>query len=135
MAEELKEMSDAEMYEDTLGVLEKEFESMHAESTEEAVDAPTQSESTTEEEPTEQKASDTPTYEEAETAQQTSSNTEDDRHETSTEAVSESASNETRPELDEEDADVYGNLKPKAQERFEHWINRAKELESQNESR
>ena len=74
MAEELKEMSDAEMYEDTLGVLEKEFESMHAESTEEAVDAPTQSESTTEEEPTEQKASDTPTYEEAETAQQKSSN-------------------------------------------------------------
>ena len=134
MAEELKEMSDAEMYEDTLGVLEKEFESMHAESTEEAVDAPTQSESTTEEEPTEQKASDTPTYEEAETAQQTSSNTEDDRHETSTEAVSESASNETRPELDEEDADVYGNLKPKAQERFEHWINRAKELETENEN-
>ena len=134
MAEELKEMSDAEMYEDTLGVLEKEFESMHAESTEEAVDAPTQSESTTEEEPTEQKASDTPTYEEAETAQQTSSNTEDDRHETSTEAVAESASNETRPELDEEDADVYGNLKPKAQERFEHWINRAKELETENEN-
>ena len=31
------------------------------------------------------------------------------------------------------DEEVYGNLKPKAQERFEHWINRAKELEGENE--
>ena len=33
----------------------------------------------------------------------------------------------------QEDAEVYGNLKPKAQERFEHWINRAKELEATND--
>ena len=127
MAEEQKEMTSDELYDDTLGVLEKEYENMLEESNEEVVNAADSAES-----PEEQTTA-TPTYQEAETAQQKSSDTEDDRPETPTETVSESKTVETRQDLEEEDADVYGNLKPKAQERFEHWINKAKELETQNQ--
>ena len=130
MAEEQKEMNDTEMYEDTLGVLEKEYESMQEESTEEIVNA---ADSTESDEPVEQQVTETPTYKEAETAQQESSDTEDDRQEASTETLSTSKTDEARPDLDPEDADLYGNLKPKAQARFEHWINKAKDLESQNQ--
>jgi hypothetical protein len=127
MAEAQQEMTSAELYDDTLSVLEKEFENIQEESAEEVVNAADSSESN------EQPVTETPTYQEAEAAQQEPGNTEDDRSEASTETLSESPANETRPELDKEDADLYGNLKPKAQERFEHWINRAKELESQNQ--
>ena len=72
-----------------------------------------------------------PTYKEAEAAQEESSGSEISA-ETSTETVSSSETSEARTDLSEEDADVYGNLKPKAQERFEHWINHAKELEATN---
>ena len=126
MAEEQKEMTNAEMYEDTLEVLEKEYESMQDESTEEVVNAADSAVST------EEQTTETPTYKEAETAQQESSHSENDRQETPTETLSTSEADEARPDLDEEDADVYGNLKPKAQERFEHWISKAKDLESQN---
>jgi hypothetical protein len=125
MAEDQKEMTNAEMYDDTLDVLEKEYESMHDDSTEEVVHAA--------DERIEPQATETPTYEEAETAQQESSDTEDDRQAAPTETLSTGETNEARPDLDPEDADLYGNLKPKAQERFEHWINRAKDLESQNQ--
>jgi hypothetical protein len=127
MAEEKQEMTTAELYDDTLEVLEKEYENILGESNEEVVNAADSAEST------EEQTSETPTYEEAETAQQESSDTEDDRSTAPTETIPESKADETRPELDEEDADVYGNLKPKAQERFEHWINKAKELETQNQ--
>jgi len=127
MAEEQKEMTSDELYDDTLGVLEKEYENILEESNEEVVNAADSAESTGEQ------TTETPTYQEAETAQQKPSNTEDDRPETPTETVSESKTAETRQDLEEEDADVYGNLKPKAQERFEHWISKAKELESQNQ--
>ena len=127
MAEEQKEMTNAEMYDDTLEVLEKEYESMQEESTEEVVNAADSTESN------EQQVAETPTYKEAEAAQQEPSDTEDDRQETPTETLSTSKADETRTDLDPEDADLYGNLKPKAQERFEHWINKAKDLESQNQ--
>jgi len=127
MAEEKQEMTTAELYDDTLEVLEKEYENILGESNEEVVNAADSAEST------EEQTSETPTYEEAETAQQESSDTENDRSTAPTETIPESKADETRPELDEDDADVYGNLKPKAQERFEHWINRAKELETQNQ--
>ena len=35
-----------------------------------------------------------------------------------------------KSELSEEDNEFIGNLKPKAQERFKHWIDRANEAES-----
>ena len=127
MAEDKQEMTSAELYDDTLEVLEKEYENILEEHPEEVVNAADSAEST------EEQATETPTYEEAETAQQESSNTEDDRSTAPTETVSESETNEARPDLDPEDADLYGNLKPKAQERFEHWINKAKDLESQNQ--
>ena len=74
-----------------------------------------------------------PTYQEAAAAQQESSGTEDVKSEASEETVPESKAGEERG-LDDIDAEVYGNLKPKAQERFEHWINKAKELETDNEN-
>ena len=74
-----------------------------------------------------------PTYKEAETAQQESISAKDGGSETPTEEIPTSEGSKTPADLSEEDADVYGNLKPKAQERFEHWINHAKELEATNQ--
>ena len=126
MAEENQEVEKVEPtsdYEDTLNVLEKEYANIHADEPEETLDASVDEGTTTK----------TPTYEEAEKEQQASSDTKDDRPETPTEAISSGERGETPTNLSEEDADVYGNLKPKAQERFEHWINHAKELEVTNQ--
>ncbi len=75
-----------------------------------------------------------PTYQEAEAEQEESSGGEISAKasEATEEAVQPSEERKARTDLTEEDAEVYGNLKPKAQDRFEHWINRAKEVEETN---
>ena len=124
MAEEQATVASEDLQAQTLEVMEKELESIHAQ--EEEVNVEVQPEAD------EETNVNAPTYQEAEAAQQAPVNTEDDRTETPTEAVSSSEGDQAQPELDI-DEEVYGNLKPKAQERFEHWINRAKELEGENE--
>ena len=126
MAEEQVEQNKEDLQIATLEVMEKELESIQAK--EEEVNVEVQSETDREIE------TNAPTYQEAETAQQASVDTKDDRQETPTEAVSSGEGDKAQPELDAEDAEVYGNLKPKAQERFEHWISKAKGLESENET-
>jgi len=137
MAEENKELSHEEVRNDMYSVMADTLQDMREseeETPEQVVSEPeetvnAESEST---EP-EKTDTDTPTYQEAENAQQDARSAEVVAEE-STEAVSDSTPHEARSRLDEEDAEVYGNLKPKAQERFEHWINRAKELEEENKS-
>ena len=124
MAEEQATLTNDDLHAQTLEVMEKELESIQAQ--EEEVNVEVQPEAD------EETKVNAPTYQEAEAAQQAPVNTEDDRTETPTEAVSSSEGDQAQPELDV-DEEVYGNLKPKAQERFEHWINRAKELEGENE--
>ena len=125
MAEDKVEESTAveepvDEYEDTLHVLEEALSDMRG--VEE-----------TNAEPSEETTASAPTYKEAEAEQQKSISAEDDQPEAPTEEISASSGSETPANLSEEDADVYGNLKPKAQERFEHWINHAKELEATNQ--
>lgn len=124
MAEEQATLTNDDLHAQTLEVMEKELESIHAQ--EEEVNVEVQPEAD------EETKVNAPTYQEAEAEQQASVDTEDDRTETPTEAVSSSEGDQAQSELDT-DEEVYGNLKPKAQERFEHWINRAKELETENE--
>ena len=124
MAEEQATVASEDLQAQTLEVMEKELESIHAQ--EEEVNVEVQPEAD------EETKVNAPTYQEAEAEQQASVDTEDDRTETPTEAVSSSEGDQAQSELDT-DEEVYGNLKPKAQERFEHWINRAKELETENE--
>tara|TARA_B100000029_G_scaffold220810_2_gene218505 strand:+ start:3282 stop:4373 length:1092 start_codon:yes stop_codon:yes gene_type:complete len=124
MAEEQATVASEDLQAQTLEVMEKELESIQAQ--EEEVNVEVQPEAD------EETKTNAPTYQEAEAAQQASVDTEDDRTETPTEAVSSGEGDQAQPELDI-DEEVYGNLKPKAQERFEHWINRAKELEIENE--
>ena len=124
MAEEQATVASEDLQAQTLEVMEKELESIQAQ--EEEVNVEVQPEAD------EETKVNAPTYQEAEAEQQASVDTEDDRTETPTEAVSSSEGDQAQPELDI-DEEVYGNLKPKAQERFEHWINRAKELEGENE--
>jgi len=127
MAEDKQEVEEStaveepvDEYEDTLHVLEDALSDMRGA-----------------EEPNVESSAETtanaPTYKEAEAEQQKSISAEDGQPATSTEEISTSAGSETPTDLSEEDADVYGNLKPKAQERFEHWINHAKELEATNQ--
>ena len=132
MAEPQAEMSTAELYDDTLSVLEKELESMD-ESTEEEEALDVKAESEPEPEPVEEPKADidTPTYKEAQAAQEDEGSRVVDPEEPA-EAVSTSEGDKEKLDLSEEDSEVYGNLKPKAQERFEHWINRSKELETEN---
>jgi len=130
MAEPQAAMSTAELFDDTLSVLEKELESI-SESTEEeeTLDVKAESEPEPIEEP--KTDTDTPTYQEAEAAQEDEGSRITDPEEP-TETVSTSEGDKEKLDLSEEDSEVYGNLKPKAQERFEHWINRSKELEVEN---
>tara|TARA_R100000656_G_scaffold55678_1_gene43704 strand:- start:687 stop:1781 length:1095 start_codon:yes stop_codon:yes gene_type:complete len=125
MAEEQETITSEDLQKETLEVMEKELESIQAQ--EEEVNVEVQPEAN------EETNAHAPTYQEAERAQQASVDTEDDRTEASTETVPRSEGDQTQPGLEADDVEVYGNLKPKAQERFEHWINRAKELEGQNE--
>jgi hypothetical protein len=126
MAEEQAELSTEDIHNETLEVMERELESIQSQ--EEEVNVEVQPEAD------EETNANAPTYKEAEAAQQASVDTEDDRAETSTETVPSGEGDQARPELEADDAEVYGNLKPKAQERFEHWINRAKELEGENDT-
>tara|TARA_R100001244_G_scaffold88220_1_gene67260 strand:+ start:35 stop:1135 length:1101 start_codon:yes stop_codon:yes gene_type:complete len=127
MAEDKQEVEESPVveehvdeYEDTLHILEDALSDMRGtEETNVRADEETTTKS--------------PTYKEAEAEQQKSISAEDGGPEASTEEVSTSKGSETPADLSEEDADVYGNLKPKAQERFEHWINHAKELEATNQ--
>ena len=132
MAEPTAAMSNAELYDDTLTVLEKELESMN-ESTEEEETLDVKAESEPEPEPVEEPKADTdtPTYKEAQAAQEDEGSRVVDTEEPA-EAVSASEGDKEKLDLSTEDSEVYGNLKPKAQERFEHWINRSKELEVEN---
>jgi len=122
--QETPEVEVVDEYEDTLHILEEALSDMRGvgDKTEET-NARADDETTT----------NAPTYKEAEAEQQKSVGTENDQSETSTAEVSTSSGSQTPTNLSEEDADVYGNLKPKAQERFEHWINQAKELHAVNE--
>jgi len=127
MAEDKQEVEESPVveesideYEDTLHILEDALSDMRS-SEGPNVDAD------------EEITTNAPTYKEAEAEQQKSISAEDGGSETSTEEISTSSGSETPADLSEEDADVYGNLKPKAQERFEHWINHAKELETTNQ--
>ena len=137
MAEENKELSHTEVRDDMYNVMSDTLKEMREAPEEEPVlDVHEPEElvnAATEDTEPEKTDTDTPTYKEAEDAQQDTRG-EDDTAEKQAEAVSDSTSPKEGPRLDEEDAEVYGNLKPKAQERFEHWINRAKELEVENQN-
>jgi len=140
MAEELELTPSQEQFNETYDVMKNTLEQIRAEEGEQpeapTIEATEESVEDEQPEPAADESTDvkTPTYEEAETAQQESIDAKADKPEASEEAVSESQDSEARPNLDEEDAEVYGNLKPKAKERFEHWINRAKELEDSNDN-
>jgi hypothetical protein len=131
MAEQIEAVTETNMYNDTLNVMQAELESINEDRPEEELDV--KAEPTPEPEPIREPESDidSPTYQEAEAAQE-DTRSRDVSPEESEEAVSASEGTKERTDLDPEDAEVYGNLKPKAQERFEHWINRAKELEAQS---
>ena len=140
MAEELEITPSQEQFNETYDVMKNTLEQIRAEEGTQP-EAPTieaTEESVEDEQP--KSAADestdvkTPTYEEAEAAQQASVDAKDVQPETPAEAISEGEDSEARSDLGEEDAEVYGNLKPKAKERFEHWINRAKELEDSNDN-
>ena len=134
MAEEQTEVTHQEQWDSTLNVMQDTLAELR-ENEPEVIEAQEESVNDEPEQSAEPKTdSDTPTYQEAEAAQEESSSGEvsAEASEATEEAVQPSEERQARPELDEEDAEVYGNLKPKAQERFEHWINRAKELEVEN---
>lgn len=126
MAEEQEVQSNEDLQNSTLEVMERELESIQAQ--EEEVNVEVQSKAD------EEINTHAPTYQEAEAEQQASIDTEDDRQEAPTETFSSGEGDKAQSELEAEDAEVYGNLKPKAQERFEHWISKAKGLESENET-
>jgi hypothetical protein len=140
MADELEITPSQEQFNETYDVMKNALDDIRAEEGEQpeapTIEATEESVEDEQSEPAADAASDvkTPTYKEAETAQQESIDAKADKSEASEEAVSESQDSEAQPDLDEEDAEVYGNLKPKAKERFEHWINRAKELEDSNDN-
>ena len=75
----------------------------------------------------------TPTYQEAEDAQQDARSGIDTAEESEEEFQASEGLQETS-DLDAEDAEVYESLKPKAQERFQHWIDRAKSVEAEYHS-
>jgi len=127
MAEDKQEVQEStaveepvDEYEDTLHILEEALSDMRGV---EETNAQSSEETT----------ANAPTYKEAEAEQQRSISAENDQQAAPAETIPTSSGSETPANLSEEDADVYGNLKPKAQERFEHWINHAKSLEAANE--
>ena len=71
-----------------------------------------------------------PTYQEAQDSQQESRN-EEFNTEATKEAVQTREAGEEGVALESEDSEVLDNLKPKAQERFKYWIDRAKNIENQ----
>ena len=128
MAEELDITPSQEQFNETYDVMKNALDEIRAEEGEQpeapTIEATEESVEDEQPEPAADATADvkTPTYKEAETAQQESIDAKADKSEASEEAVSESQDREAQPDLGEEDAEVYGNLKPKAKERFEHWI-------------
>ena len=115
MSEEHKDMSNEEMYQSTKDVLSEAMDNLEQE-----------------QEYSETKA---PTFEEAQVAQTEDIEAVKTEEEEKPEIVKEelpglSEELSVKSELSEEDNEFIGNLKPKAQERFKHWIDRANEAES-----
>ena len=121
-----------EVQQTTYDVMSEAFEELHkddpvveetpVEASEEVVDAEPQPEVTTE---SDVKA---PTYQEAQDAQQDAGSGDNIAEESEKELQAGERVQETKS-LASEDAEVYDHLKPKAQERFKHWIDKANSLE------
>ena len=121
-----------EVQQTTYDVMSEAFEELHkddpvveetpVEASEEVVDAEPQPEVTTE---SDVKA---PTYQEAQDAQQDAGSGDNIAEEPEKELQAGERVQETKG-LASEDAEVYDHLKPKAQERFKHWIDKANSLE------
>ena len=123
-----------EVQQTTYDVMSEAFEELHkddpvveetpVEASEEVVDAEPQPEVTTE---SDVKA---PTYQEAQDAQQDAGSGDNIAEEPEKELQAGERVQETKG-LASEDAEVYDHLKPKAQERFKHWIDKATSLEQE----
>ena len=126
-----------EVQQTTFDVMSEAFDELHkddpiveetpVEASEEVVDAEPESEVAAESDVK------TPTYQEAQDAQQDEGSGDDFAEESEEEFQASEGLQETS-DLDEEDAEVYESLKPKAQERFQHWIDRAKSVEAEYHS-
>ena len=132
MAEAQEELSNTELQESTFDVMSEALDDLHkddpiVEAAEEVVNDEPVIEQSTE---SDVKA---PTYQEAEDAQQ-DARSGVDLAEESEEELQASEGVQASEGLDSEDAEVYDNLKPKAQERFKHWIDRANSLEQEYNS-
>ena len=132
MAEAQEELSNTELQESTFDVMSEALDDLHkddpiVEAAEEVVNDEPVIEQSTE---SDVKA---PTYQEAEDAQQDTRSRVDTTEE-SEEELQASKGVQASEGLDSEDAEVYDNLKPKAQERFKHWIDRANSLEQEYNS-
>jgi hypothetical protein len=129
MAETQEELSNTELQESTFDVMSEALDNLHkndsvVEATEEVVnDEPIA------EQPAESDVK-APTFEEAQNAQQ-DTRSGDDTAEESEEELQTSEGVQATEGLESEDVDVYDNLKPKAQERFKHWIDKANNLETE----
>ena len=118
----------------TFDVISEAFDELHkddpvieetpVEASEEVVDAEPEPEVTAE---SDVKA---PTYQEAQDAQQDAGSGDDIAEEPEKELQTSERIQETEG-LASEDAEVYDHLKPKAQERFKHWIDKANSLEQE----
>ena len=129
MAEAQEELSNTELQESTFDVMSEALDDLHkddpiVEAAEEVVNDEPVIEQSTE---SDVKA---PTYQEAEDAQQDTRS----RVDTTEESEEEFQASERVQEaegLEVEDSEVYNSLKPKAQERFKHWIDKAKGIEEE----
>ena len=129
MAEAQEELSNTELQESTFDVMSEALDDLHkddpiVEAAEEVVNDEPVIEQSTE---SDVKA---PTYQEAEDAQQDTRS----RVDTTEESEEEFQASERVQEaegLEVEDSEGYNSLKPKAQERFKHWIDKAKGIEEE----
>ena len=130
MAEAQTVLSEAELQQSTVEIMNQELDRINEER---PVEEP-QVEQTREEvadagEPT-KTDSNTPTFQEAQEAQQDIRGADDSTEEPTEELQASERIQETEG-LEKDDSEVYSNLKPKAQERFKHWIDRANAAEEQ----
>jgi hypothetical protein len=129
MAEAQEELSNTELQESTFDVMSEALDNLHkndsvVEATEEVVnDEPIA------EQPAESDVK-APTFEEAQNAQQ-DTRSGGDTAEESEEELQTSEGVQASEGLEVEDSEVYNSLKPKAQERFKHWIDKAKGIEEE----
>ena len=129
MAEAQEELSNTELQESTFDVMSEALDDLHkddpiVEAAEEVVNDEPVIEQSTE---SDVKA---PTYQEAEDAQQDTRSRVDTTEEPEEEFQASEGVQETEG-LEVEDSEVYNSLKPKAQERFKHWIDKAKGIEEE----